>query len=84
MFFFFFFGKPKIDVSKQIQEDCSCPLASWDFITSGRSGGAEYGVNSKCSNVSTVSLERKEEPLRLKFKLNLGGNSKIIYQLLII
>lgn len=48
-------------VTQRVQEDCSCPFASCDFITSGKSGGAEYGVNSKFSKMSGPSLKNRKK-----------------------
>lgn len=45
-----------------IYATCSCPLAgSAAFMTSGRSGGDEYGVKSSSSNSPDSNLIKVEE-----------------------
>lgn len=51
---------------------CSCPLAaSWFFITSGKSGGEEYGVISRVSNspVSDLKYVNCEVNVKHYFKI---------------
>lgn len=55
----------------KIQDDCSCPLLSWDFITSGRSGGDEYGVSSNDSKAPLSSLKQNTF-----IKISICGNNE--------
>ena len=56
-----------------VQDDCSWPFVSCDFITSGRSGGGEYGVKSKASKSPFSCLQNNHNASINKHWLKFPG-----------